>query len=69
MLVDILCSYMCLNKAMKLMGYAEVCADITLQECCGLLASLILILFGGLMTTKILNATTSDIMIQQNFII
>ncbi len=28
MLVDILCSYMCLNKAMKLMGYAEVCAYI-----------------------------------------
>lgn len=54
MLVDILYSYMCLNKDMKRMGYAEVFAYIyiALQECCGLLASLILVLFAGLMAKK-----------------
>lgn len=51
------------------MEYAEVFAYITLQECFGLLAPLNLVLFAGLMTIKILNSTTTDILIQQNFII
>ncbi len=46
-----------------------MCVYIILQECWGLLASLILILFVGLMTSKLLNATTFDIMIQKNFMI